>query len=88
MLPTVPVTAAKSYFGNLGAAAGAVEMAVSVLAAGGALVPPTLNYEHPDPHCPLQIVHGEPLRATSAAAMLLSWTPVGQAVAVVLAGPD
>ena len=33
--PDVPVTAPKSYFGNLGAAAGAMEMAVSVLALAG-----------------------------------------------------
>ena len=53
-LGDVPVTAPKSYFGHLGAAAGSLETAVSVLAFQHGLVPPTLNYEQPDPQCPDQ----------------------------------
>ena len=86
--PDVPVTAPKSYFGNLGAATGVMEMAVSVLALGTGLVPPTLNYRRPDPQCPVQVIHGEPLASSNAAALLVNRTGIGQAVAVVLAGPD
>jgi len=86
--PAVPVTALKSYFGNLGAAGSAVQMAASVLSFGAALIPPTLNYEQPDPSCPLEIVRGGPARASAATALLVSWTPIGQAAAIVLAGPD
>jgi 3-oxoacyl-[acyl-carrier-protein] synthase II len=82
---SVPVTAFKSYFGNLGAAAGAMEMAASVLALEHGLVPPTLNYHHGDPACPLHIVQGEPLRGAAPAAMLINQTTRGQAAAVVLA---
>jgi 3-oxoacyl-[acyl-carrier-protein] synthase II len=83
-LPGVPVTAPKSYFGNLGAASGAVEMAVSVLAMAAGEVPPTLNYERPDPDCPIPVVRGEPLRSAPPTALTLNWTPAGQSVAVVL----
>jgi 3-oxoacyl-[acyl-carrier-protein] synthase II len=84
VLPGVPVTAPKSYFGNLGPASGAVEMAVSVLALAAGEVPPTLNYERPDPECPVPVVRGAPLRNAPPTALLLNWTSAGQSVAVVL----
>ena len=59
-------------------------MAVSVLALGARLVPPTLNYRRPDPECPIHVIHGEPL-ASPRLALLLNRTAAGQAVAVVLA---
>ncbi len=87
VLPSVPVTAPKSYFGNLGAASGAVEMAASVLSLDAGLVPPTLNYERPDPQCaPLQVIHGEPVAASIPSALLVNRTSIGQAAAVLLAG--
>ena len=85
---TVPVTAPKSYFGNLGAATGAVEMAVSALALDTGRIPATLNYERPDPECPVEVVRDEPLSSTNAPALVVNQTPVGQAVSVVLAGAN
>lgn len=84
VVPNVPVFAPKSYFGNLGAAAGAVELAASVAALEAGLVPPTLNYERPDPECPVRPIAGGPMRARSATALVLNWTRAGQATAVVL----
>jgi len=87
-LPDVPVTAPKSYFGNLGAAGGAVEMAASVLSFARGIVPATLNYRRPDPRCPIRVIRDEPLRAPQSTALVVNWTWIGQAVAVVLGGPD
>lgn len=87
LLPGVPVTAPKSYFGNLGAAGGAVEMAASVLGMTQRLIPPTLNYEHPDPDCPVQVVAKEPAKPTAPDALVLNATSAGQAVGVVLGNP-
>lgn len=84
VLGDVPVTAPKSYFGNLGAGSGAVEMAVSVLALVEGLVPPTLNYIFPDPQCPVCVIHGRPMPVEKPAAVVLSHTRLGQAVAVVI----
>ena len=84
-LGDVPVTAPKSFFGNLSAGAGAVEAAVSVLAFDKGLVPPTLNYEHPDPNCPVNVIHGEPLKLPGPTALLLNHSHDGRAVAMVLA---
>ena len=87
-VPDVPVFAPKSYFGNLGAAAGAVEAAVSVLALQQRVIPPTLNYDRPDPACPLQVVRREPTSTNASRALLLNWTSVGQAATAVIAGPN
>ena len=86
--PSVPVTAPRSMFGALGAAAGAVELAASILSFGEGLVPVTLNYERPDPHCPVRVVHGEPLPGRAPMALSVNWTGQGQAAAVVVAGPN
>lgn len=87
-VPDVPVTALKSYFGNLGASSGAVEMAVSVLAFCSGQVPVTLNYTRPDPCCPVNVISGQPLTGAKPTALVVNWTPVGQAAAMVVAGAD
>jgi 3-oxoacyl-[acyl-carrier-protein] synthase II len=87
-LGDVPVTAPKSFFGNLGAGGGAVELAASVLALKHRLVPPTLNYERPDPACPIRVVHGEPIPHLKPAALALNHGPNGHAVGVVIGAVD
>jgi 3-oxoacyl-[acyl-carrier-protein] synthase II len=87
-LGDTPVTAPKGSFGNLGAGSGAVELVASVLALQHGLVPPTLNYQFPDPDCPVNVVHGRPLEVKQATAVALNHAPCGQAMAVVLAGGD
>lgn len=86
-LGDIPVTAPKSYFGNLGAGTGAVEMLASVLAFQHGEIPVTLNYEHPDPRCPIQVVHGHPAPLGKPTAILLNQTVTGQAAAAILAAP-
>jgi 3-oxoacyl-[acyl-carrier-protein] synthase II len=87
-LGDVPVTAAKGYYGHLGAAAGALEMALCVLAFQHELIPPTLNYEHPDPQCPINVVHGRPLPLGRPTALVLGHSTHGQAVALVVGGVE
>jgi 3-oxoacyl-[acyl-carrier-protein] synthase II len=84
LLGAVPVTAPKSLFGHLGAGGGIVELAASVGALLHGEVPLTLNYTTPDPLCPVNVVHGEALRATQSAALVLNHNQTGQAAAVVL----
>jgi len=85
VLGDVPVTAPKSFFGNLGAGSGAVEMAASVLSLATGEIPVTLNYERPDPECPIHVVAG-PERNRSPIALVLNQATTGQAMAVVLGG--
>jgi 3-oxoacyl-[acyl-carrier-protein] synthase II len=86
--PGVPVTAPKSYFGNLGAAGGAMEMAASALALKARLTPASLNYRHADPQCPVPVVSEGPIPSSKPSALLINRTSAGQAVAVVLTGPE
>jgi 3-oxoacyl-[acyl-carrier-protein] synthase II len=51
----VPVTAAKSYFGNLGAGSGAVEIIASLLALEHQQLFPVLNTKSVDPRCPIRV---------------------------------
>jgi 3-oxoacyl-[acyl-carrier-protein] synthase II len=83
-LRDVPVTALKSYFGDLGAGSGAVELIGSVLALMHGRVPPTLNYEEADPACPVNVIHGKAKPIGKPAAMALNHSNTGQAVAVVI----
>ncbi|MEX0936414.1 MAG: beta-ketoacyl-[acyl-carrier-protein] synthase family protein [Pirellulales bacterium] len=88
VLGDVPVTAPKSYFGNLGAGAGAVELVASLLALESGEVPPTLNYRTPDPECPVRVVNTAPCKSDHPTALLLNQAHTGQAVAMVIAAPE
>jgi 3-oxoacyl-[acyl-carrier-protein] synthase II len=82
--PAVPVFAPKSYVGNLGAGGGTMELAASVLALQHGLIPVTLNYEHPDPACPLAVTRGEPRPVQRPYVVKVSFTQMGQCAALVL----
>ncbi len=85
-LGDVPVTAPKAFFGHLGAGGGVVELMASVLGLEAGVVPPTRNYKTPDPACPVNVVHGEPLTGRPRAAIAVNLCSTGQAVAIVVAG--
>ena len=87
-LGETPVTAPKSYFGSLGAGSGAVELAVSVMAIAEGLIPSTLNYEHPDPHCPVNVICDGPIETPEGAAIILNQTPFGQVASVLIASDN
>ncbi len=83
VLGDVPVTATKSFFGNLGAAGGAAELVVSLLGAEAGVAPPTQNYATPDPACPVR-VSGEPIETPNKSVVAISHKCTGQAVALVV----
>jgi beta-ketoacyl ACP synthase len=55
-----PVYAPKSALGHSIGAVGALESILTVLALRDGVIPPTLNYETPDPEIDLDVVAGEP----------------------------
>ena len=52
----VPVSSIKSSLGHMQGACGAVEMGACCLAIRDNIIPPTINYEFPDPDCDLDYV--------------------------------
>jgi len=52
----VAVSSNKSVMGHLSCGAGAVESAASVLTIVNGIIPPTINYQTPDPECDLDYV--------------------------------
>ncbi len=79
----VPVVAAKSYFGNLGAAGGMVELLTSLLALQDGRLFPALNCDALDPECPVDLVT-QAGRPSGDAVMNINVTPQGQASAVIV----
>jgi len=84
VLGDVPVTAPKSFFGNLGPGSGMVELAVSLIGMQHEQAPLTLNYETPDPECPVNVIT-QLERAAGVTFVKLSHNSTGQAAAVVIA---
>jgi 3-oxoacyl-[acyl-carrier-protein] synthase II len=79
----VPVFAPKSYFGNMTSGGGLVELATSLLALQHGTVPATLNYDTPDPACPVAVVR-EPRPVTKPYVLKVSLTDLGQCAALVI----
>ncbi len=83
VLPEVPVTAAKSYMGNLGGGSGMVEMIASIMALQNQQHIPVLNYETPDPDCPIKVVQ-DSSQSPGDSFINLNITPQAQASSVVI----
>jgi 3-oxoacyl-[acyl-carrier-protein] synthase II len=65
----IPISSIKSMIGHLTSAAGAVEAAATILTLQHGLVPPTINYEYPDPECDLDYVPNQARAAKLRIAM-------------------
>ena len=63
------VSSTKSMTGHLLGAAGGLEGAYTVLAIHHQIMPPTINYEHPDPDCDLDYVPNHPRHAAVRMAL-------------------
>lgn len=83
-LGNVPVTALKSYFGDLSAGSGAVELIASVLALVHGQTPRTLNYQQPDPTCPVNVIREGNRPVKKPAMLALNQSSTGQAAAVAI----
>lgn len=79
-----PVYALKGQVGNAGAAAGAVELAASILALKHGQLPGTVNHAAAGADCPVAVHTGAPRPVAKPYAVKISYTDLGQcAVAVV-----
>jgi 3-oxoacyl-[acyl-carrier-protein] synthase II len=63
------ISSTKSMIGHLVGAAGGVETGITALALRDGILPPTTNYEHPDPECDLDYVPNDARKADISVAV-------------------
>src|SRR5450755_2885383 len=80
----VPVSSNKSMVGHTISAAGAVEAIISLLTLEHQRIPPTINYEIPDPAIPFNVVANKALDARVTAVMSNSFGFGGQNASLIL----
>jgi 3-oxoacyl-[acyl-carrier-protein] synthase II len=83
-LPGIPVSSNKSMIGHALTAAGAVEAVFTVMTIQSGRIPPTINYEVPDPAIPLDVVPNVARDAKVATALSNSFGFGGQNLTLVL----
>ncbi len=68
-LGSIPVSSNKSMIGHTLTAAGAIEAVFSLLTIQTGTLPPTINYDNPDPAIPLDVVPNVKREAKVAAVL-------------------
>jgi 3-oxoacyl-[acyl-carrier-protein] synthase II len=84
----VPISSTKSMTGHLLGAAGGLEAIFTIKALETGILPPTINYEVPDPDCDLDYIPNEARHRAIEYAMTNSMGFGGHNVSLILAGPD
>ena len=80
----LPVSSIKSTMGHMQGACGSSELAACCLAIRDNILPPTINYEYPDPECDLDYVPNQARRHRVDIAASNSFSFGGRNTAVVL----
>ncbi len=65
----IPISSTKGATGHCLGAAGAIEAMFAILAVSRGVLPPTINYESPDPECDLDYIPNEARRADVRVAL-------------------
>ena len=84
---TLAISSTKSMIGHLLGAAGGVEAVISVMAIRSGVIPPTINYEHPDPECDLDYTPNRARRMPVRTAMSNSFGFGGHNATLLFAAP-
>ena len=81
---SLPVSAVKSMMGYVGSASGSMDLVCALVAMREGFIPPTINYEEPDPDCNLNIVANEPRSAQVNSVLINTFGLGGQAATLVI----
>jgi 3-oxoacyl-[acyl-carrier-protein] synthase II len=82
----IPISSTKSMTGHLLGASGAIEALICVKALQDGILPPTINYQTPDPDCDLDYVPNQARPAAVAKVMSNSFGFGGHNAAIILGG--
>ncbi len=80
----IPVSSNKSMMGHLACAAGAVEAVAAVMTVREGVIPPTINYETPDPDCDLDYVPNKARRQPVGICLSNSFGMGGQNCSLII----
>lgn len=83
----VPVSSVKSMCGQALAASSAIQVVAACLALKNQLIPPTINYDQPDPRCDLDYVPNKARRARLDRVLIHSHSLGGSHSAAILTHP-
>jgi 3-oxoacyl-[acyl-carrier-protein] synthase II len=84
-MKTLPISSNKSMIGHTLSAAGAVEAVFSVLTMAHGIIPPTINYDNPDPAIELDAVPNVKREAEVRSVLSNSFGFGGQNACLVMA---
>ncbi|MFC1941497.1 beta-ketoacyl-ACP synthase II [Chloroflexota bacterium] len=80
----IPISSNKSMIGHLACAAGAAEAVAAVMTIKTGIIPPTINYETPDPDCDLDYVPNEARRQAVNVCLSNSFGMGGQNCSLII----
>ena len=80
----IPISSSKSMIGHLIAGAGAVGLITSILTLEEGIIPPTINYQFPDPDCDLDYVPNKARKGEINVALSNSFGFGGQNVSLLV----
>lgn len=83
----IPVSSTKSMIGHLMAAGGALELIATILGMNNGFIPPTINYQEPDPNCDLDYVPNKARHAHVGTALSNSFGLGGQNASIIVSRP-
>jgi 3-oxoacyl-(acyl-carrier-protein) synthase len=82
-LESIPVVSIKGAIGNALGAAGAIQIGCAALGMRHSSIPPTVNWRHPDPSCPLNLSGSSRLLAMGT-ALIVGRDPAGSVASLIL----
>jgi 3-oxoacyl-[acyl-carrier-protein] synthase II len=80
----LPVSSNKSMMGHLLCASGPAELIFSILSISQDIIPPTINYHHPDPRCDLDYVPNEARERKVDIVMSNTFGPEGDYTSLII----
>jgi 3-oxoacyl-[acyl-carrier-protein] synthase II len=84
----VPISSIKSMVGDPLASAGPMQLIASLMAMKDGIIPPTINYEFPDPECDLDYVPNEARRNNVRTVLINSYGFGGSNSSLIVSNPN